>query len=54
LTTWVHKLINYSCCKERCDAGFGVNKTGEAGYWNFAAATTNVTEGGTLKGIDAT
>jgi succinate dehydrogenase / fumarate reductase flavoprotein subunit len=24
--------------KERCDAGFGVNKTGEAVYLDFAAA----------------
>jgi succinate dehydrogenase / fumarate reductase flavoprotein subunit len=25
------------CCKERCDAGFGVNKKGEAVYLDFAA-----------------
>jgi succinate dehydrogenase / fumarate reductase flavoprotein subunit len=27
-----------SRAKERCDAGFGVNKTGEAVYLDFAAA----------------
>jgi len=40
--------------KERCDAGFGVNKTGEAVYLDFAAAIQRYgTEAAYVKGLDA-
>ncbi|MBS7232828.1 fumarate reductase/succinate dehydrogenase flavoprotein subunit [Flavobacterium psychroterrae] len=40
--------------KERCDAGFGVNKTGEAVYLDFAAAINRYgTEEAFVKGLDA-
>ncbi|WP_337967615.1 fumarate reductase/succinate dehydrogenase flavoprotein subunit [uncultured Flavobacterium sp.] len=40
--------------KERCDAGFGVNKTGEAVYLDFAAAIKRYgTEEAFVKGLDA-
>ncbi|MEN9908520.1 MAG: succinate dehydrogenase flavoprotein subunit [Bacteroidota bacterium] len=40
--------------KERCDAGFGVNKTGEAVYLDFAAAIKRYgTEAVYVKGLDA-
>ncbi|OXG08008.1 succinate dehydrogenase subunit A [Flavobacterium araucananum] len=40
--------------KERCDAGFGVNKTGEAVYLDFAAAISRYgTEEAFVKGLDA-
>ncbi len=40
--------------KERCDAGFGVNKTGEAVYLDFAAAIKRYgTEAAYVKGLDA-
>jgi len=40
--------------KERCDAGFGVNKTGEAVYLDFAAAIKRYgTEEAYVKGLDA-
>ncbi|TDO84171.1 succinate dehydrogenase subunit A [Flavobacterium chryseum] len=40
--------------KERCDAGFGVNKTGEAVYLDFAAAIQRYgTEEAYVKGLDA-
>ena len=39
--------------KERCDAGFGVNATGEAVYLDFAAAINRYgTEQAKIKGID--
>lgn len=39
--------------KERCDAGFGVNKTGEAVYLDFAAAIKRYgTEEAFVKGLD--
>ncbi|KIO52282.1 fumarate reductase/succinate dehydrogenase flavoprotein subunit [Flavobacterium hibernum] len=39
--------------KERCDAGFGVNKTGEAVYLDFAAAIKRYgTEDAYVKGLD--
>jgi succinate dehydrogenase / fumarate reductase flavoprotein subunit len=34
----VPRDIASRAAKERCDAGFGVNKTGEAVYLDFAAA----------------
>ena len=40
--------------KERCDAGFGVNKTGEAVYLDFAAAIQRYGKGqATIKHLDA-
>ena len=40
--------------KERCDAGFGVNKTGEAVYLDFAAAIQRYgKEQAYIKGLDA-
>jgi len=40
--------------KERCDAGFGVNKTGEAVYLDFAAAIQRYgSEAAYVKGLDA-
>ena len=40
--------------KERCDAGFGVNKTGEAVYLDFAAAIQRYgKEAAYVKGLDA-
>lgn len=40
--------------KERCDAGFGVNKTGEAVYLDFAAAITRYgKEQAKIKGLNA-
>ncbi len=40
--------------KERCDAGFGVNKTGEAVYLDFAAAIQRYgSEQAYVKGLDA-
>ena len=40
--------------KERCDAGFGVNKTGEAVYLDFAAAIQRYgKEQAFIKGLDA-
>ncbi|AWG21059.1 succinate dehydrogenase flavoprotein subunit [Flavobacterium faecale] len=40
--------------KERCDAGFGVNKTGEAVYLDFAAAIQRYgKEAAFVKGLDA-
>lgn len=39
--------------KERCDAGYGVNATGEAVYLDFAAAITRYgNEQATIKGLD--
>ena len=39
--------------KERCDAGYGVNKTGEAVYLDFAAAITRYgSEQAHVKGLD--
>ena len=39
--------------KERCDAGFGVNATGEAVYLDFASAITRYgKEQATIKGLD--
>ena len=39
--------------KERCDAGFGVNKTGEAVYLDFAAAISRYgKEQAHVKGLD--
>jgi succinate dehydrogenase / fumarate reductase flavoprotein subunit len=31
-------VISHPAAKERCDAGFGVNKTGEVVYLDFASA----------------
>ena len=39
--------------KERCDAGYGVNKTGEAVYLDFASAITRYgKEQAHVKGLD--
>ncbi|MEM6684197.1 MAG: fumarate reductase/succinate dehydrogenase flavoprotein subunit [Bacteroidota bacterium] len=41
--------------KERCDAGYGVNATGEAVYLDFASAITRYgKEQATIKGLDTT
>ena len=47
--------ISSRAAKERCDAGFGVNKTGEAVYLDFAAAIERYgKEQAYIKGLDAT
>jgi succinate dehydrogenase / fumarate reductase flavoprotein subunit len=38
--------------KERCDAGFGVNKTGETVYLDFAAIQRYGKEQAHIKGLD--
>jgi succinate dehydrogenase / fumarate reductase flavoprotein subunit len=47
--------ISSRAAKERCDAGFGVNKTGEAVYLDFADAIQRYgKEQAFIKGLDAT
>ena len=51
----VPRDIASRAAKERCDAGFGVNKTGEAVYLDFAAAIERYgKEQAYVKGLDAT
>ena len=50
----VPRDIASRAAKERCDAGFGVNKTGEAVYLDFAAAIERYgKEQAYIKGLDA-
>ncbi|MEC5167385.1 succinate dehydrogenase / fumarate reductase flavoprotein subunit [Flavobacterium sp. PL11] len=50
----VPRDIASRAAKERCDAGFGVNKTGEAVYLDFAAAIERYgKEQAYVKGLDA-
>ena len=50
----VPRDIASRAAKERCDAGFGVNKTGEAVYLDFAAAIQRYgKEQAYVKGLDA-
>ena len=50
----VPRDIASRAAKERCDAGFGVNKTGEAVYLDFAAAIERYgREQAYVKGLDA-
>ena len=49
----VPRDIASRAAKERCDAGFGVNKTGEAVYLDFAAAITRYgKDQARIKGLD--
>ena len=53
LVTLVPRDVASRAAKERCDAGFGVNKTGEAVYLDFASAINRYgKEQAHVKGLD--